>query len=207
MKYEGVAETFKYIDHSMDNMDFYEFGVYCGNALGMLMRCFKEKKVPIREVWGFDSFEGLPEEKPGVIFHRDWQPGVFDAREWFKVKTKEEAIEKVQDHVKKQRPEGVKLIVGWFSDTLTHQLVEENQMRPAAYIHVDTDLYISSIQALDFCFREKLAVPGTILRYDDVCSVEWGQGSQSLAHIQVEQKYKVDFERLAYNVFRVLNYG
>ena len=56
---------------------------------------------------------------------------------------------------------------GFYSESLTPTLVQELGMKPAAYIDIDCDLYISSKQALAYMFEQKLAVPGTLIGYDD----------------------------------------
>ena len=46
--------------------DIYEFGIYTGNSFRQIYEAMQECKVRPAKVWGFDSFEGLPAEAPGV---------------------------------------------------------------------------------------------------------------------------------------------
>merc|ERR1719271_2075309 len=75
---------------------------------------------------------------------------------------------------------------------------------PAFLIDMDADLYISSIQALDYIFREQLARPGTLIGYDDwwesPCASNdvdvWKYG-EAKAHKEIAIKYNVTFRCLA----------
>lgn len=71
------------------------------------------------------------------------------------------------------------------------------------YVDIDCDLYISSIQALDWIFKNKLAKVGTIIGYDDwwVDSCSAGAGnlhpldtSEGRAHLEITEKYNIEFE-------------
>ena len=46
--------------------DLYTFGVYTGASIKFWLDRFASLKVATGPMWGFDSFEGLPEEAPGV---------------------------------------------------------------------------------------------------------------------------------------------
>src|ERR1700730_14295135 len=88
-----------------------EFGVWRGATINRIARMF-----PDRTVYGFDSFEGLPEP------WRDGYPrGMFRAREL------PEVLPNVQ------------LVKGWFHETLTPFLKQTSES--AAFLHIDCDLY------------------------------------------------------------------
>ena len=89
-------------------------------------------------VYGFDSFQGLPEH---------WRLG-YDAGEFAEQ----------PPHV-----DGAELVVGLFEDTLAHFL--DTHPGPVAFVHVDCDLYSSTVTVL-----EQLAprfVEGTVLLFDE----------------------------------------
>ncbi len=93
----------------------------------------------VRRVVGFDSFEGLPE---------DWRTGFGKG-----------AFDDVD-----QRPfERAELIVGWFEDTLPAFLQQVSE--PIALLHVDCDLYSSTVTVLEACIP-RLA-PGGIVAFDE----------------------------------------
>lgn len=93
-----------------------EFGVHTGNTLTTIRNNFNG------DVYGFDSFEGLPE---------DWREGFPQGT--FRNQTKP-TIERTE------------LIIGWFNETLptfTHTLT-----KPISVTHLDADLYTSTLYAL-----------------------------------------------------------
>lgn len=110
-----------------------EFGVAGGESIRQIAA---ERLGP---VYGFDSFEGLPEDWFGYL-----RKGFF-AQELPRV------------------PENVTLVKGWFSDTLPGFLAV--RPGPVAFLHVDSDLYSSA----DFTFRalEGRILPGTVVLFDE----------------------------------------
>jgi len=114
-----------------------EFGVASGSTL----RVWSNALTP-REVWGFDTFTGLP---------MDWgtahKKGDFGNRGL------------VPDGL----PPGCACVVGLFEETLQPFL--EVHWQHAAFVHFDCDLYESA----DFVLRalEKRFVPGTVLAFDE----------------------------------------
>lgn len=96
-----------------------EFGVFAGRSLRIIAELRKG-----RDVYGFDSFEGLPE---------DYRPHV-----------REGAFA-----LGGQIPEvdGAEFVVGWFSDTLPGFLAEHPG--PVDFLHVDGDLYSSAVTVFE----------------------------------------------------------
>lgn len=97
-----------------------EFGVYKGHTLRIIADI-----LPGRMAYGFDSFEGLPE---------GWRSGF--GKGAFRV-----GIDNLPE-----LPGNVKLYPGWFSATLPEMM--EHDARPAAFLHVDCDLYSSTKSVL-----------------------------------------------------------
>lgn len=91
-------------------------------------------------VYGFDSFEGLPE---------DWREG------YSKGAFAKDALPEVSANVE--------LVVGWFDRTLPHFL--DTHSGPVSFLHVDCDLY-SSTQTVFTQLRDRI-VPGTIILFDE----------------------------------------
>jgi predicted O-methyltransferase YrrM len=111
-----------------------EFGVFAGRSLRIVAELRKG-----REVYGFDSFEGLPEDyRPHV------REGAF-------------ALDGVP------RIEGAELVVGWFDDTLPGFLAEHPG--PVDFLHVDGDLYSSAVTVFD-AVGPRLQ-PGSIVVFDE----------------------------------------
>jgi Methyltransferase domain len=95
-----------------------EFGVFSGSTLKVIANARGG-----RQVYGFDSFKGLPE---------DWRSG-FTAGT-FNIDTLPDVP-------------GAELVVGLFADTLPGFLVEH--AGPVAFVHVDCDLYSSTVTVLE----------------------------------------------------------
>ena len=116
-----------------------EFGVYFGRSLRQLATQFPEQKL-----FGFDSFEGLPE---------NWKAG-------------ESAGSYSTGNVLPDMPANVKLIKGWFKDTIPNFL--QQHQGDVALLHIDCDLYSSTSEVLKN-LGERIK-RGTIIVFDDfVC--------------------------------------
>jgi hypothetical protein len=111
-----------------------EFGVYSGKTINHLA------SVDPGKVFGFDGFEGLPEDWrpdiPRTAFKRDGLPCV---------------------------SENVELIVGWFEETLPSFVKAHPE--PVSFLHVDCDVY-SSTKTI-FHYLEKRILSGTIIVFDE----------------------------------------
>lgn len=112
-----------------------EFGVGSGRTINHIARLFPE--IPI---FGFDSFEGLPE---------DWRPG-------FPKGT-------YATHTLPKVLPNVILIRGWFQDTLTAFLDEHPGTM--TFLHIDCDLYSSTKTVLQTC--QARIQPGTVIVFDE----------------------------------------
>ncbi len=111
-----------------------EFGVFEGRSLAVIAEARKG-----RDVYGFDSFEGLPEDyRPHVrqgAFALDRRPQV----------------------------DGAELVVGWFDDTLPGFL--ETHPGPVDFLHVDGDLYSSAVTVLTLVGPR--LQPGSVVIFDE----------------------------------------
>jgi len=113
-----------------------EFGVYKGESLKQLRRSIP----PNYKTFGFDSWEGFPE---------DWT-GAKGKNKKGDLKCEIPKIEKT------------KLYKGWFTDTIPQY---KKIAEPFALLHVDCDLYSSTITVL--YELNKYIVPGTIIVFDE----------------------------------------
>lgn len=141
-----------------------EFGVYRGRSI-----CTFADNNNGEMIFGFDSFEGLPEfwdpENPQGVYslggqipagaicgNNDDNPGMYS---------------KEPTKTIRPWPKNVTLIKGLFQDTLD-DFLQSNAEIPISFIHLDCDLYSSSKFVLDKVknrFRD-----GTILLMDDIVS-------------------------------------
>jgi len=95
-----------------ENTLWLEFGVASGNTINYISKFTKYN------VYGFDSFEGLPEK-----WRDGFEKGTFN---------RNGNLPQVNDNVI--------LIKGWFKDTL-YQFIH-NKNKKISFIHIDCDLYV-----------------------------------------------------------------
>ena len=129
------------ISLSKKNRPFYEFGVWRGEAFRYLIKTFKKG-------YGFDTFEGLPE---------DWH---------------HEPIGSYSSDGQVPKIKGGEFIVGKFEDTLPSFFAGKRQM--ASIINFDADLYSSTITALNY--SKPIIDKHTILVFDEfIINKNWEQ--------------------------------
>jgi len=114
---------------------YLEFGVHTGSSIRQIAAVTKNT------VYGFDSFEGLPEAWNGL------QSGHF---------SNQGRLPSVQ--------ENVKLIKGWFNVSLPEFAKEHTGN--VAFMHIDCDLYSSTKTVFD-TFKDRF-VDGTIIAFDEI---------------------------------------
>lgn len=121
--------------------DYLEFGVYAGSSLACMERALKDLSLTSVRLFGFDSFEGLPAEATNDDGGH-WRPGMYRS-----------GLEATRSHLDGQGVDWgrVKLVKGWFDETLTPEFVARHRMEKASVIMVDCDIYSSARTALEFC--------------------------------------------------------
>lgn len=193
--------------------DVYTFGVYTGASVKFWHERLPLVGMPYSTQWGFDSFEGLPEEADGCELEcKAWLPGAFSAADQFGVSSWQQCRTRLYAHVLGDaaasdhgtaRPR-LEFVKGFFSDSLTAGLASERQMRPALLIDMDVDLYISTKQALTWAFEEGIIVVGTFIYYDDVGIVKAEGGGELRAHEEATRTYGVSWHRYSDDLWRVV---
>jgi predicted O-methyltransferase YrrM len=136
-----------------------EFGVGAGVSLRWIAKSTKET------IYGFDSFEGLPE---------DWQfnDHIIFAKGSFK-------------YPPKNNFSHVELVEGWFEDTIPKWKADN----PGAisFLHIDADLYSSCKTVLTELNHQ--IVPGTILLFDELINYpRWEEGEWK-AFVEWQEEY------------------
>ena len=114
-----------------------EFGVCGGISIKQIRESLPEDKF---KVYGFDSFEGLPEDWVGTVCTK----GFFSTGG---------VIPEIS---------GVEFFKGWFNETIPQY---KKIAKPISLLHVDCDLYSSTIEVL-YGLREFI-MPGTIIVFDE----------------------------------------
>ncbi|MDZ7693125.1 MAG: TylF/MycF/NovP-related O-methyltransferase [Balneolaceae bacterium] len=155
--------------------DYLEFGVAHGTSLNCMYQVLNGRNYDHIRLFGFDSFEGLP-----ALSDKDdsevWSKGLFksdiDVTKYYLT----------QNGIDWER---TFLIEGWFSYTLNESLKKEYNIEKAGIIMIDSDIYSSAKEALQFC--ESLIKDVVIIIFDD-----WRSGN-------LDQKNKG--EKLAFTEF------
>ncbi len=135
--------------------DHLEFGVFNGTSLSCAHQVLKELSMDHVHSFGFDSFEGLPQEAA-----RDdegiWFPGQFACR-----------IDVTRKLLERRGTdwERVTLVQGWFSDTLNDKTIERYGMTSASVVMIDCDLCSSTATCLEFV--APLLTDSSVLIFDD----------------------------------------
>lgn len=114
---------------------YLEFGVYHGTSL----RKIRKRMPPHVMLYGFDSFEGIPEG------WNEFKSGSFAT------------------HVRPDLP-NTHLVVGWFENTLPGFVQEHPEH--VSFMHIDCDVYSSTRTAL-MTFADQI-IPGTVILFDEI---------------------------------------
>jgi len=136
----GSIESLEFAINALPHrgLDWAEFGVYTGTTARYML-----KRLPVDcNLYLFDSFKGLP-------------------RDWGNLKKGDFALE---DNNKPVFPDGrVNLIEGMFEDTVN--VFGKWYTSPLGLVHMDADLYESTLQALNGIVRS--LIHGTIIVFDE----------------------------------------
>ena len=177
--------------------DVYQFGVARGWSLGRIIDIFDvhSEGEPTTQVWGFDTFTGMPEETPGHPTIAIWSKGHFSPGG-------------PAANVSLARALGgrVEWVIGDYDQTLVPALREERGMEKARYVDIDCDLYRSAHRALHWLFASGLVGTGTVIGYDDFwdlsCSKRGANNAsarhpfdsgEGKAHVEVAKRFGVSF--------------
>ena len=135
--------------------DYLEFGVYLGTSLGCMERASASLGLRGLRLFGFDSFEGLPAAADEED-ERFWYPRQYAVGHRFTL----DALRRRGVDL-----ERVRLVPGWFDETLGPGAAARLGIARAAVILVDCDLYSSARTCLEFC--APLIAPEAVVFFDD----------------------------------------
>jgi O-methyltransferase len=172
--------------------DYLEFGVFTGSSLVFAAK-YASKLKPLTKgntrFFGFDSFEGF-----GEINEYDSHP--FYLNETFAVN-----FAKVRKNIENQtKGADVKLIKGFFNQTLKDRSALELGIEKARIIFIDCDLMEPATDV--FKFVNQVIQPGTILIMDDFYNYK---GSRTLGLAGAFEKFCTNNPNLSWR--QVTDYG
>ena len=129
--------------------------VECGVGLGWSLRWITNLAAPNQKIFGFDSFDGLPE---------DW------------IMSDDLTVPSGYFKCNPPNIDGVEYRVGLFEDTLP--IWKQDHPGRIAFLHVDADLYSSCVTVLSELNDQ--IVPGTVIVFDEMFETikykNWEQG-------------------------------
>tara|TARA_B110000003_G_scaffold238652_1_gene244342 strand:+ start:3976 stop:4719 length:744 start_codon:yes stop_codon:yes gene_type:complete len=131
----------------------FEFGCHSGRTFSSMINSSKYLKLNDAMFYAFDSFEGLPETNQKV-------DGFFQTGTFSTSLTKFKQIVKSRTGLKLSNDQCIK---GYYEDTLNSNL--QNKLPKVGLVHIDVDLYSSTVTVLDFI--KPLLVVGSIIVFDD----------------------------------------
>ncbi len=162
---EILSQAFARADVSGDRL-ICEFGVWRGTSINRLA------KLTTKSIYGFDSFEGLPEAF-----------GDFWTKEQFRVPRLPEVRRNVT------------LIKGWFNETLPSFL--EGHTGKVGFLHVDCDLYSSTRTVFELL--EPRLGPGTVILFDEYFNfINWEEAEFKAFH-EFLSRTRLSFDFIGYN--------
>lgn len=155
-----------YVNYEMVEGDILEFGVWAGKTLAILgyLHQFQYPKYEDRKLYGFDSFQGLQNMSE---YHPRWHEGICNVnyegghpvcKKGDKVD--ESVVKNLFQYYKLNEPIIKK---GFFNETLKSTINYE--VKKVALVHLDCDLYESTIQVLEGI--EPVLSSGALLLFDD----------------------------------------
>jgi O-methyltransferase len=149
-----LAQAFEFVRLNGIPGDYLEFGLWRGRTFLHARRMRKLYGLREMHLWGFDSFQGLPEPKPEE--NEIWSQGQFACsyQEFRSILS----AHGVQDHE-------YTLVPGFFDQSLNGAQHTAMAGRKAAIVYIDCDLYESTVPVLDFI--NQYLSDGTIVCFDD----------------------------------------
>ncbi len=152
---------------------FMEFGVFNGRSINY----FSTLK-PGHTIYGFDSFEGIPE---------DWGPGAGICSAFKGACDRQGRLPDVNSNVV--------LVKGWFENSLPQFLDKHEGV--CSFIHIDCDLY-SSTHTVLYALKDRI-VPGTVILFDEYFNYPgWKQHEYKAFQEFIEDTGK-QYEYIGYN--------
>ena len=195
--------------------DIYQFGVLTGFGLRAWvdsMRVLNLTLSPEASLYGFDSFDGMPEE--GTLYMRSihkhnsaWHGGGLNTSKLMGVTDWPTLQQRLKRNIGYD-PQRTHLIRGFYNESLREgrALARRLGMRPALLIDIDCDLYTSSKQGLSFMLDAGLLVPGSFVYYDDFTIEDWNKDKpphreERRAHEEVTKEYGLSWRPLNHLVY------
>lgn len=163
--------------------DFAEFGIFEGWWVSKLWELTEEVSL-FRNIYGFDSFEGLsdPDPKYDSTF---WKRGMYAC-----------SLDQVRANVQAAKRRRIQLIKGFFEESLKRP--QAQQIQRFCFARIDCDMYMPALQCLQY-LGPRLS-DGAILIFDDwPHALDVGEQKALMEWLPEVAHLKLEF--LFYNTF------
>ncbi len=149
-RWPQMEQVFSSVSANEVKGDYLEFGVYYGQSFLMAFKLAEKYGLRDMRFFAFDSFHGFPSAEGQL------SKGLMAAsRGLFSRYIRRGGVDMGR----------VGTIEGVYNESLTAEVKRQHQIRKAAVVHLDCDLYLSTRDVLGFI--TDLLHPGTILIFDD----------------------------------------
>ncbi len=196
--FEKLTQGVQYVINNAVEGDIAEFGTFSGFSTFTIARALaayweiyadfvKLHGMPKKSFCLFDSFQGLPlaasevdKASPNVQAGR-WKEGTYTGL------TKEELLALCSSTYDRDK---IRIFDGWYAQTLP--------TIPAAakfaMVHLDCDLYSSTLEVLDHLFAHKHIADGCVIFFDDWnCNRASPRHGQRRAWRETTEKFRIEF--------------
>ena len=152
-KYHELRKTLKIIEMDETDGDYCEFGCFTGASLTHSLRITSGKEFFKKKIfYGFDSFEGFPEEAHKIYKSEDFSADYDEVKK-----------------IEKNSNGRCKIIKGFFEESLADNLIKE-KINKISLAFIDCDLALSSIPV--FSFIKGRLVNGSFIIIDDYFNID-----------------------------------
>mmetsp|Transcript_32492 Transcript_32492/g.103966 ORF Transcript_32492/g.103966 Transcript_32492/m.103966 type:complete len:293 (+) Transcript_32492:121-999(+) len=186
-------------------VDIFQFGVFTGGGMKGWVDGFRRHNHTFGHMWGFDSFQGLPDSdlakhEPHRAKDKDWMAGGINTVDQLLPVLGEKArsYAAVRAHIIDKvglGSERTTFVRGYYNESLPRlsRSAHGVSFQPAMLVDIDCDIYEGTIEAMEWLLSRGLLVPRTVVYYDD-----WqvqGEG-EIKAHAELTAKYGITWKSL-----------
>lgn len=152
-----------------------EFGVHAGGTINRIA------KYTTKTIYGFDSFEGLPEAWDGRIDGNGvtYPKGTFSLGGWLPTVAP-----------------NVQLIKGWYSNVLPGFIAQHPE--PISFLHMDSDIYSSTKEIFNYTIKQ--IKNGCIIVFDELVGYNGFEQHEWKAWWEFVDAYNIEYQWIGGNV-------
>lgn len=188
--FAALKKSIEYVAGAAVEGDFAEFGVGSGRSTRNFSMAIGALGLE-RPIHLFDSFVGLPVSTlDGDVDSPHVKDGTWAEGNCNYGSTVESVTQKAGQFVD---PKLLKFYVGWFEETLKDIPTDTK----FAFLHVDCDLYESTMQIFDYLLPRAMVSEGAIICWDDWnCNMSSDRFGERKAWLELISKYDIKFTHL-----------